>query len=104
MASSFFAEHAARTAILQLGDSLTDVDPAKKVPYEQLLSIGFLNARPDSTKHNETFDAVVLGNEGSLLPVAELLDEVAPPQSLLRQISRTASFITSRDIAGAPAA
>ena len=79
-ASSFFAEHAKRRAILQLGDSLTDVDPARHVPYEHLLSVGFVNERPDPTKHHETFDAVVHGNQGSLLPVTDLLEEIAPQQ------------------------
>ena len=32
-ASAFFARHKERRGIIQLGDSLTDVDPAKKVPY-----------------------------------------------------------------------
>lgn len=86
-ASSFFAEHAARNCIVQLGDSLTDVDPAKNVPYEHLLSIGFVNERPDPTKHHATFDATVHGSTGSLLPVMELLEEIAPPRTLMRQIS-----------------
>ena len=73
-ASAFFAQHKSRRAIVQLGDSLTDVDPARNVPYDHLLSIGFLNARPEAAKHVETFDAVVVGNEGSLQPVADLLD------------------------------
>lgn len=75
-ASSFFAKHKSRRAIIQLGDSLHDVDPAKKVPCDRLLSIGFLNARPDKSKHVETFDAVVLENGGSLQPVADLLDAI----------------------------
>jgi len=87
-ASSFFAQHASRRGIIQLGDSLTDVDPAKKVPYDHLLSIGFLNARPDGRKHAEAFDAVVIGNNGSLRPVADLLNEiVAAPSGIMRSFS-----------------
>merc|ERR1711998_670654 len=86
-ASAFFAEHAKRKAIVQLGDSLTDVDPARHVPYDHLLSVGFVNERPDPTKHHETFDAVVHGNEGSLLPVTDLLEEIAPLPTIIRQIS-----------------
>ena len=33
-ASAFFARHKDRRGIIQLGDSLTDVDPAKKVTYD----------------------------------------------------------------------
>jgi len=86
-ASSFFAEHATRKSIVQLGDSLTDVDPARHVPYDNLLSVGFVNARPDPTRHHETFDAVVHGNEGSLLPVTDLLEEIAPQPTLIRALS-----------------
>ena len=86
-ARSFFAEHAKRRSILQLGDSLTDVDPAKKVPYDALLSIGFLNSRPDATRHEETFDAVVMGNSGSLHPVTDIIDEIAPTRGILRSFS-----------------
>ena len=50
------------------------------MPYEHLLSVGFVNERPDPTKHHETFDAVVHGNQGSLLPVTDLLEEIAPQQ------------------------
>ena len=38
-ASAFFARHKERRGIIQLGDSLTDVDPAKKVPYGHLNSL-----------------------------------------------------------------
>jgi len=86
-ASTFFTEHAKRRAIIQLGDSVTDVDPARHVPYEHLLSVGFLNARPDPTKHYQTFDAIIHGNAGSLLPVSDLLDEIAPEPTILRSIS-----------------
>jgi len=86
-ASSFFEQHADRRAILQLGDSITDVDPARHVPYDHLLSVGFVNARPDPSRHHETFDAVVEGNEGSLLPVTDLLEELAPTPTIMRQIS-----------------
>ena len=86
-ASSFFAEHAKRRAILQLGDSLTDVDPARHVPYDHLLSVGFVNERPDPTRHYDTFDAVVHSDDGSLVPVEELLEEIAPTPSIMRAIS-----------------
>jgi len=92
-ASSFFSQHADRRGIIQLGDSLTDVDPAKKVPYDHLLSIGFLNARPDGRKHAEAFDAVVIGNNGSLRPVAELLNEiVGHPAGIMRSFSTLSSM------------
>lgn len=86
-ASAFFAEHAKRRAVIQLGDSLTDVDPARHVPYDHLLSIGFVNERLDPTKHYNTFDATVHGNAGSLLPVTDLLEEIAPTPTIIRTIS-----------------
>jgi len=90
-ASSFFNDHSTRRSIVQLGDSLTDVDPAKKVPCDRLISIGFLNDRRDESAHTATFDAVVRGNQGSLAPVTQLLDLVAPsiasPSALLRSLS-----------------
>jgi 5'-nucleotidase len=93
-ASAFFAEHAKRKAILQLGDSLTDVDPARHVPYEHLLSVGFVNERPDPTKHIETFDAVVQGNHGSLLPVTDLLEAIAPTPNIISQLGGSAASLT----------
>jgi len=86
-ASAFFAEHAKRKAVIQLGDSVTDVDPARHVPYDHLLSVGFVNERPDPTKHYAAFDAVVHGNDGSLLPVTDLLEEIAPTPTLMRSLS-----------------
>ena len=87
-ASSFFSEHQNRRSILQLGDSVTDVDPARHVPYDRLLSVGFVNERPDPTKHYEAFDAVVHGNNGSLLPVTDLLEEMAPTPTIIRAMSK----------------
>ena len=69
-ASAFFRQHADRRALIILGDSVTDVDPGKEVPYDACLSVGFLNDRPAIDQHAKAFDAVVLGNEGSLLPVS----------------------------------
>jgi 5'-nucleotidase len=99
-ASSFFAQHKTRRGIIQLGDSLTDVDPAKKVPYDQLLSVGFLNARPDGRKHAETFDAVVIGNEGSLAPVTDLLNDIIGGSDFMRRL--TATSPTFRRTSAAP--
>jgi len=89
-ASSFFAAHAERKYLLVLGDSTTDVDASENVPHDQCLSVGFLNSRPDGVPHAKAFDAVVLGNDGSLQPVAELLDEIAPPVSIYRSLSKKA--------------
>ena len=47
-----------------------------QVPYDHLISIGFLNARPDGRKHGDAFDAVVLGNKGSVQPVADLIEDI----------------------------
>ena len=46
------------------------------MPYDQLISIGFLNATPDARKHGEAYDAVVLGNLGSVQPVSDLIEDI----------------------------
>jgi len=76
MAGAFFRHHLGRRMILVLGDSVTDIDAAQEVPYDETLSVGFLNSRPATsmTKYADTFDAVVLGNGGSLQPLTELLE------------------------------
>lgn len=78
-----------------LGDSVTDVDPGKEVPYDACLSVGFLNDRKHIEGHAEAFDVVILGNQGSLLPVTDLLDEIepsggvgSPASRLMRKLSR----------------
>jgi len=75
-AGNFFRQHSARRMILVLGDSVTDIDAAQEVPYDEVLSVGFLNSRPATsmTKYADTFDAVVLGNGGSLTPLTELVE------------------------------
>ena len=99
-ASTFFKQNAGRKGIIQLGDSLTDVDPAKKVPYEHLISIGFLNARPDGRKHAEAFDAVVIGNQGSLRPVADLLDEITCTPAIMRHSWPSGRMSSMADMTG----
>jgi len=76
MAGAFFHHHLARRMILVLGDSVTDIDAAHEVPYDEILSVGFLNSRPTTsmTKYADTFDAVVMGNGGSLQPLTELIE------------------------------
>jgi len=88
-ASSFFEQHATRKNLIVLGDSVTDVDASRNVPCEQCLSVGFLNSRPDGLAHINAFDAVVLGDHGSLLPVADLVDDMAsgPSGGLMKSLS-----------------
>jgi len=76
--STFFEAHANRTTLLVLGDSCTDIDSAENVPYKHMLTIGFLNAKriEDAPKHAEAYDALVLGNHGSLSGVEALVDDV----------------------------
>jgi len=77
-ARSFFKHHAARRSLLVLGDSITDIDAATEVPYDHLISVGFPNSRgPEATaKYAESYDALVLGDHGSLAAVDELVDDV----------------------------
>ena len=52
-----------------------------QVPYDHLISIGFLNERPDGRKHGDAFDAVVCGNTGSVYPVADLVEDIVSAKS-----------------------
>jgi len=64
-----------------IGDSCSDIDAATNVPHEHGISIGFLNGKEigteASSKHLQTYDALVLAHDGSLAPVDELVDEIA---------------------------
>ncbi|KAL3914409.1 MAG: hypothetical protein SGPRY_007634 [Prymnesium sp.] len=75
-AAGFFRLHHNRRMILVIGDSVSDIDAAQNVPYDETLSVGFLNSRPATamTKYADTFDAVVMGNGGSLAPLSELVE------------------------------
>jgi len=78
MAAAFFRHHKERRMVLCLGDSVTDIDAAQEVPYDSILSVGFLNSKPATAmkKYADTFDAVVLGNDGSLEPLSMLLSSL----------------------------
>merc|ERR1712087_246256 len=75
----FFRQHCNRRTLLVLGDSCSDVDSAQNVPYDHLISIGFLNSKPfeEAPRHAEAFDALVLGDQGSLAGVDALVDDIA---------------------------
>lgn len=79
--SAFFRQHQQRTTLIVIGDSCSDVDSATNVPHKHSVSIGFLNGKElhneSATKHLQTYDALVLGNDGSLGAVDELIDEIA---------------------------
>ena len=91
-ASSFFKAHENRRALIVLGDSVTDVDACENVPSDRVLSVGFVNERPDAAAHAQAFDAVVVGDQGSLNAVIEIVDEIAPPPLRpLASISRSFS-------------
>jgi len=85
-ASSFFEQHADRRSLIVLGDSVTDTDASENVPSDRVLSVGFVNERPDASRHAQAFDAVVQGSLGSLAPVIEILDEMSPP-GIVRRVS-----------------
>jgi len=87
-ASSFFAQHSSRRALIVLGDSVTDVDACENVPHDRVLSVGFVNSRPDAAAHAQAFDAVVQGSKGSLDPVTEIVEEISPPTFVRRSISK----------------
>jgi len=76
--SAFFKQHADRSSILMMGDSCSDIDPGQNIPSRHLISVGFLNDKPmmEAAKYAQTFDALVLGSEGSLGGVDELLDDI----------------------------
>ena len=76
--STFFKQHAERRTLLVLGDSLTDTDVTKEVPYDHVITVGFPNSRgPEAeAKYHDSFDALVLGDDGSLAAVDALVDDV----------------------------
>ena len=100
--SAFFRQHAARKSLIVLGDSVTDVDASINVPHDVSLSVGFLNSRPDATKHSAAFDCVVHGDRGSLAPVAELLNEIAPGKMMGRTLSNASSLDISSGLRRSP--
>ena len=94
-ASSFFKQHSTRRALIVLGDSVTDVDASENVPSDRVLSVGFVNERPDASKHAVAFDAVLTGNNASLMPVIEILDEISPPSLVSRSLSSVSKLYMS---------
>jgi len=94
--SAFFRQHSRRSTLIVIGDSCSDIDAATNVPHEHGISIGFLNGKEigteASSKHLQTYDALVLAHDGSLAPVDELVDEIARtdtnvPEKLVRRMS-----------------
>merc|ERR1719446_1643120 len=73
---AFFKQHAERSTVLVLGDSTTVIDSALNVPYAHLLTVGFLNGKraAEAVAHAQAYDALVLGNKGSLEGVMGVLD------------------------------
>jgi 5'-nucleotidase len=62
--------------------SLTLLHPrTSQVPHNHSVSIGFLNGKEihndSAVKHLQTYDAIVLGHDGSLEPVDAVIDELA---------------------------
>lgn len=86
-ASSFFKQHSERRALIVLGDSVTDIDASENVPSDRVLSVGFVNERPDAAKHAQAYDAIVQGDYGSLQPVIEIIEEMSP-SAVRRSISK----------------
>lgn len=86
-ASSFFTAHSTRRALIVLGDSVSDVDAGTNVPSDYVLSVGFVNDRADASKHAQAYDAVVQGNDGSLEPVNDIIDEMTPVSTVRRTFS-----------------
>lgn len=84
--SAFFKQHCGRSTIFVMGDSCSDIDSAENIPYRHLISVGFLNDKPmmEAAKYAQTFDALVLGSEGSLGGIEELLDDIEGGQYLER--------------------
>lgn len=79
--STFFRQHSQRTTLIVIGDSCSDIDAATNVPHNHAISIGFLNGKEihndSAVRHLQTYDAIVLGHNGSLDPVDAVIDELA---------------------------
>jgi len=76
--ASFFRQHSDRTTVLVMGDSATDIDSAANIPDANVLAVGFLNGKKkvEAAAHEKAFDALVLGNNGSLEGVDRLLEDM----------------------------
>jgi hypothetical protein len=70
-----------------------------QVPYDHLISIGFLNERPDGRSHGDAFDAVVCGNAGSVHPVADLIEDIVSAKAGVSAAFKRA-LSRSRDVGG----
>jgi 5'-nucleotidase len=68
---------AKRKNILLLGDSIDDLDMVKGMKFDNLLKIGFLNAKPKKNleDYKKAFDVVIL-NDGPMSFVNKLLKEI----------------------------
>ena len=83
----WFAKHAGRKTLLLIGDRLSDLDMGKGVADGySLVGVGIRNDAPDGPPGSSypsleayatAFDALVLGDEGSLEPLAEALEAPA---------------------------
>ena len=93
--ASFFREHSDRTTVLVMGDSAHDIDSAAHIPNANVLSVGFLNGKKkvDAAAHEKAFDALVLGNGGSLEGVDRLLEDMG--SSLGRGMGKVPSMYFS---------
>merc|ERR1719183_1175921 len=74
--TAFFKQHTKRRTLLVLGDSLTDIDAAENVPYDHLISVGFPNKKGLNPEYTKAYDALVLGEQGSLGAVDSLVDGI----------------------------
>jgi 5'-nucleotidase len=74
--STFFNQNAKRRTLFVLGDSIADTDVTSDVSYDHLLTIGILNSRSRESEFQDSFDALVLGDDGSLSAVDALISDV----------------------------
>jgi len=105
--SAFFRQHQKRTKLIVIGDSCSDVDAATNVPHNHALSVGFLNGKEihnaSAVRHLQTYDAIVLGHDGSLEPVDAIIDQIASNDrtvgsSMLSRMQRSVSEEESRRV------
>ena len=83
--AAWFEAHASRRTLLVLGDRVSDLDVLKGVPpsrFDRIVRVGVRNDVPEWDQPKEVddfraaFDVVVVGDRGSLEPVATLLDDL----------------------------
>ena len=73
----YFQKITSRKNVILLGDSLGDLKMVGQIPYNEIIKIGFLHSKKDSSfeEYKKNFDLLLFG-DSSLEPVNKILFEI----------------------------